>query len=161
MPETRRPPVLPAAALAAALALAGCMTPHSHVAPSQAVLDARAHRNVAAEQPCAAIPLSAVSPTMVGFAFEEGDLSELTRPILQRPAAWLACHPGVTAVIKPDADNHGTDAAQDALSRRRGEAVQTYLIAHGVGQGQVRLLTRGQAEPSGQYLLIRAEGRRW
>lgn len=158
MLEMRR---LPAAGLAAALALGGCMTPHTKIKPSQAVLDARAHKNIAAAPPCSAIPLSAVSPARLGFAFEQATMDEITTPALQQPVAWLACHPGVAAVVKPDADNHGTEAEQDALAARRGEAVAAFLRGRGVPPGQIRLLGRTQSEPAGEHLLILAEGRRW
>ena len=161
MPDMRRLPLLAAAVSTAALALSGCITPHSTAQVSQAVLDARAHRDVEVEPDCATIPLSSVSPVFVGFAFEESDLTALTTPTLEKPARWLACHPGVPAVIKPSADNHGEAAAQDVLARRRAQSVYAYLQAHGVAASRIRILARDQADPGGEHLLIRAEGRGW
>lgn len=158
---TRRFPIAAVPALAAALALTGCLTPHSRPQVSQAVLDARAKRNLHAPTPCQSLPLSGVSPVSVGFAFEEGKLGPITRPNLDPAVEWLACHPAALAVIKPDSDNHGTEAEQNALARDRGQAVAAYLQQHGIAAGRVRLLTRTEAEPPGEHLLILAEGRRW
>jgi peptidoglycan-associated lipoprotein len=154
-----------ALALIAASALAACTTPVVEPQLSQAVIDARAHKDVPPEGACPSTPLSSVSPLFVGFPFGEGKLDKTLSSTLDDPTAdpvrWLACHDGVPVVIKPDADSHGTDAEQDALAQQRAEAVRNYLIAHGVAPGRIRILRRNAAAPTGQVFLINAEGRRW
>ena len=143
------------------IALAACTTPRAKPEVSQAVLDARAGRDVEPTGVCPQTPLNTVSPIMVGFGFGESALDDaLAQPLLE-PARWLACHPATMAVIKPDADVHGSDAEQDALARRRAEGVRNFLIAHGVAAERVRILRRNEAAPTGSVFLIRAEGRRW
>jgi outer membrane protein OmpA-like peptidoglycan-associated protein len=149
------------AGLATAAALAGCMTPQAKPQLSQAVLDARAHRDTPVTAACPDVTLSALSPVVVGFAFNDIELTEGMTGPLEQPARWLVCHAAVSAVIRPDADSHGTDAEQDALARRRAEGVRDDLSARGVPAAQIRILRRGEAEPTGDVLLIRAEGRRW
>lgn len=147
-----------------AVALAGCipqMTPRMTPQVSQAVLDARAHRDAPVTPACPQAPLNTVSPVMVGFGFNESALTEAMKLPLATPAQWLACHPATQAVIIPDADTHGTDAEQDALARRRAEQVRNYLTANGVADRQIRILRRGETPPTGDLFFIRAEGRRW
>ena len=150
-----------ALACIAAAGLAGCFTPHSKPKLSQAVIDARAHRDAPARPACPQTPLDMVSPVQVGFAFDDAKLGDDIAQPLIAPTQWLACHPGTAVVIRPEADAHGTEAEQNALARARAEAVRDYLSAHGVAAGRIRLLARGQGEPRGEHLLVRAEGRRW
>lgn len=147
--------------LAAAGALAGCMTPHAKPQLSQAVIDARAHRDEPVAAACPQGELSTVSPVMVGFAFDESELTRAMTLPLAPPARWLACHPATIAVIKPDADSHGTDAEQDALAQARANGVKAYLVAQGVAADRITILGRNKPAPTGAVLLIRAEGRRW
>ena len=151
-----------AALLVTASALSGCVTPQAKPKISQAVLDARAHRDAGAmPAACPQTPLGEISPVMAGFAFNDAALPDTTGQPLAAAARWLACHPATAVVIKPDADSHGTPAEQDALARRRAEAVRDYLASQGVTAERVRLLARLAAEPPGEHLLILAEGRRW
>lgn len=150
-----------ALALIAASALAACTTPVVTPQLSQAVIDARAHRDVPPEGACPETPLNTVSPLFVGFPFGESKMDvTLSTPMVDQ-VHWLSCHAGVPVVIKPDADSHGTEAEQDALAQHRAEAVRNYLTAHGVAAGRIRIVRRTDAAPTGQVFLINAEGRRW
>jgi peptidoglycan-associated lipoprotein len=149
------------ALLTAASGLSGCTTPRAEPQASQAVLDARARRNAPAAATCPQDPVSSVSPVTIGFAFNESELTEAMSRQLAAPARWLTCHPAVAAVVRPDADGHGTDAEQDALARKRAEVVRSYLAARGVAADRIRILARAGAEPTGEVVVVRAEGRRW
>ena len=160
MLHTARKRLLPLG-LIAAFGLAGCLTKTVEPELSEAVIEARARRNAPAPPPCPTEPVTAVSPITVGFAFNDNELTQAMSRSLDRPAQWLACHPGVPAVIRPDSDGHGAPAEQDALAKRRAEAVRAYLIAKGLPAERIRILGRAAAEPEGETVLIRAEGRRW
>ncbi|CAN7269297.1 OmpA family protein [Phenylobacterium sp. LjRoot219] len=152
---------LVAAWLAAAVVLAGCTTSEIQPQPSQAVAEVHARRATAAGPVCPQTPLNAVSPVMVGFAFNDTDLTEAMSQPLIDSAQWIACHPAIRVVIKPDSDTHGTPADQDSLARRRAERVRDYLTTHGVAADRIQILPRGQAAPVGEIVLVNAEGRRW
>ena len=160
MLQARRRLLAPAGLAAAAL-LSGCMTPQVKPATSQAVLDARAHRDAPPSEACPATPLSEVSPVTVGFPFDESGLSEPVANTLVGAARWLGCHPAVAVVIRPEADGHGAAAEQDALARARAATASNYLTTHGIAAARIRVLARGQADPTGSHFLVRAEGRRW
>jgi outer membrane protein OmpA-like peptidoglycan-associated protein len=147
--------------LVAALGAAGCTTKVVQPTLSQAVIDARARRNAPPPPACTADPVTTVSPVTVGFAFNDDELTQAMGQQLDRPAKWLACRPAVPAVIRPDADGHGSPAEQDALARRRAEQVRAYLVAQGVPAQRIQILGRAGTEPKGEIVLIRAEGRRW
>jgi outer membrane protein OmpA-like peptidoglycan-associated protein len=154
----------PAAALAwiaAAVCLTGCLTPHAKPQTSQAVLDARAHRDVPVEAACPPATLAQVSPVQLGFGFDEAKPDSPLLADLTTAARWLACHPAVPVAIKPDGDGHGAPADQDRLARARGEVAQSFLISHRVAAARIRILDRGAAAPGGDVFLVRAEGRRW
>jgi outer membrane protein OmpA-like peptidoglycan-associated protein len=152
---------LTAGLVLATAGLGGCVTPRVRQQPSQAILDARAHRDVVPTTACAAQPLSAVSPAEVNFGFAETSLPGNAAAALAPPIAWLACHPGVAIVIQPDADNHGAPEAQAVLAKSRAETVRQYLMTQGVAAAQMQILALRGAEPAGDHVLIRAIGRRW
>lgn len=150
-----------ALALIGAAAISACTTPVAKPVLSQAVADARAHRDIPPEGACPETPLKEASPVFVGFPFGESTLDETLQHPLAAPAKWLACHPATAVVIKPDADSHGTDAEQDTLARRRAEGVRNYLVANGVTSNRIRILRRNETAPTGAVFLFNAEGRRW
>jgi outer membrane protein OmpA-like peptidoglycan-associated protein len=150
------------ACLAAALSLAGCLTPHAKPPTSQAVLDARAHRNEPAAAACPGTAPAAASPLQLTFAFNNAELDGPSAGSLAQAARWLACHGQTAVAVQPQGDGHGSEADQNQLAQRRGEVVASYLSGHGVGADRVRVLGRGAAAPGGDDIfLIRAEGRRW
>jgi outer membrane protein OmpA-like peptidoglycan-associated protein len=159
MPVARRPGLALALSLAA-LALAGCLTPHAKAPLSQAEQDALAHRDVAQAPACPQTPLATASPVQLSFAFDEPAMDATSQPLLGAAAAWLACRQTPVA-IAPASDGHGTAAEQDQLARKRADVVAAYLTGHGVAANRIRILPRGQAAPGGEIFLIRAEGRRW
>lgn len=156
---SRHLPVL--VTLAACSLLSGCMTPHVQPKASEAIVEARSHRDNEDAAACPQTKLSEASPVLAGFPFDESNLADWLKQELAEPVHWLSCHPTVAVVIKPDADGHGTAAEQDAIARSRGAAVRDYLAAQGIAAARIRVLERSQAEPAGEHFLIRAEGRRW
>ncbi|HEX3888926.1 MAG TPA: OmpA family protein [Phenylobacterium sp.] len=150
-----------AATLALAIPLSGCLTPHVRPPPSQAILEARA--GVTAK-PTACKPggLDAISPVDASFGYDDATVTETAHQRLTEAARWLNCNPGVVAVIKPDADNHGAPAHLAELSQRRGQAVVAELRALGATASVIHVLARGAADPvSGPHLVIDAGGRGW
>lgn len=158
-----RPTAFPAlaASLACAAALSGCLTHHAKPTPSAAVLQARAGEGKTASA-CTGAKLETVSPTEVGFGFQETTLGEVAQQRVAKAAAWLKCNPGVEVVIQPFADSHGAPAQQQALAAGRGKAVVDQLRAQGATEAVIRTLPMGAADPvTAPHLLIVARGRGW
>lgn len=157
-PAVRTLAATTALAVALAAPLAGCVTHKVTPTLSKAVVQARKHQNVEATTACPDL----AAPISVGFAFGESSLSELATPTLSTVSRELACHPGEPALIVGQADNHGTDAQQDALAKARIAAVSDYLRAHGVAAGRLQSQVRG-ATPAldPKRIIVLAEGRGW
>jgi outer membrane protein OmpA-like peptidoglycan-associated protein len=145
----------------AALALSGCLTPHAKVAPSSAVLAARA--GVGAKPgSCQVGKLQDVSPTVATFPFDDAVLDEAGARSLARAAAWLTCTPGVPAVVIATADNHGDEAHRKDLAARRAQATLAALRGAGAKDAVIHLVAPGGADPvTGPHLIIQADGRGW
>lgn len=144
--------------LAAAVGVCGCTT-RVKPTPSKAVLEARAHKNVATEiELCGEL----TSPVSIGFGFGDGELSELAVPAVDQARQALACHPDAAAVIVGQADGHGTDQEQAKLAADRAKAVAEALQGRGIDPSRLKTQILGSA-PKGDatHLLILAEGRRW
>ena len=156
-----RPPIAAFLPLvAAAAALAGCMTPHAKPVESQAVKDALAHKDIA---PAATCP-DLASPFSVGFPFQDSTLKDVPPEVLDALTRGLACHAGLQVEIAGGADAHGTAEEQAKLAGDRAQAVAGYLTAHGVAASRVQILPPPPAKPpagDAQHLVVMAEGRRW
>ena len=149
-----------AGVLLSALALSGCMTPHVEPAPSQAILQARAHTDQTAT--CKPGGLEAISPIDASFPFDDAQISEAGQQRLTAAAHWLVCNPGVAVVIRPDADNHGDAAHMSDLAGRRAHAVADDLRHLGATAPVIHMLARGAADPVTEpHLVINATGRGW
>lgn len=162
MAALRSRPRTLAALTIVAVALAGCMAPRFKEHPSEAILQARAHRDVPPAPACTSTDVSAISPVSAEFPFDDATLAEEGRTALEAAMPWIICHPDTPIVIKPAADSHGTAQEQADLAQRRAETVRTYLIGHGVASARITALALNAAEPAGPpHLVILAEGRRW
>lgn len=145
------------AAVLLAAGLTACTTPHAKPTLSAAVVDARAHRDIAPET---CNPLA--SPLSVAFPFGESQVNELTAPALESAGKLLACHPQAGAIVVGQADGHGTAQDQHALANARVQAVVQELQRRGVAAGRLQTQVEGAA-PTGDdnRLVVLAEGRRW
>ena len=156
-------PCLPAlaAALLCATALSGCLTPHVQPTLSKAVVQARAGAQAQADA-CPAGDLASVSPADMDFGFDDATITEVGQKRLTLAARWLACHPGVAVVIKPDADHHGAVAHLNDLAQRRAQAVQAQLRALGATAAVIHILPRNGPDPlTAPHLVVNAVGRGW
>ncbi len=83
----------------------------------------------------------------VHFAFNEYNIQDEDRAILQRQAAWLAKYPSVRLTIEGDCDERGTREYNLALGARRANAVKEYLVSLGVSSGRLDTISYGKERP--------------
>jgi outer membrane protein OmpA-like peptidoglycan-associated protein len=69
----------------------------------------------------------------------QGELAKVVAAFRQTPAAEL--------VIIGHTDTVGTEAVNDAISRRRAEAVRNQLVALGIDASRIEAVGRGKREP--------------
>lgn len=134
--------VLVAAALVAAMGLAGCT-------PKPAAKDTTTPTTTTKTGPAA--NSLAFFDTVVGnkvlFETDQHTLSEAARRTLDRQAEWLQANPGTTVRIEGHADERGTRQYNLALGARRSNSVRAYLVGKGVDAGRLSAVTFGKERP--------------
>jgi peptidoglycan-associated lipoprotein len=83
----------------------------------------------------------------VHFEFDVATFDETTRDLLAQNAAILMRHSAVTVRIEGHADHFGSDEYNLALGQRRAEVVRSYLIALGVQDSRLQLISYGELRP--------------
>lgn len=83
----------------------------------------------------------------VHFEFDESTLDEPTRDLLAQNAEILLRHPAVTVRIEGHADYYGSDEYNLALGQRRAETVRSYLMALGIEDARLTLISYGELRP--------------
>jgi len=81
------------------------------------------------------------------FAVDQHTLTAQGRATLAGQAVWLQANPEYAAIIEGHADEQGTRAYNIALSARRANAVQEFLISQGVAGSRLRPIPYGKERP--------------
>ena len=83
----------------------------------------------------------------VHFDYNQYNLRDEDRGILQRQAAWLQKYPQVRVTVEGHCDERGTREYNLALGARRANAVKEYLVGLGVSGGRVDTISYGKERP--------------
>jgi OOP family OmpA-OmpF porin len=83
----------------------------------------------------------------VEFNTGTADLTDASRTLLDRAAGVFTRFPRVGAEVQGHTDSQGADAANEALSQRRADAVRAYLVEQGVAAAALTARGYGEAEP--------------
>ncbi len=67
---------------------------------------------------------------------------------LDKQAAWLKQYPQNMVTIAGNADERGTTEYNLALGQRRAQAAQAYLVARGVAQSRINVVSYGKERPT-------------
>lgn len=87
-------------------------------------------------------------PSTVTFPFDGAALDPVARGALDRQAVWMRLFPEVRFSVFGHADEVGASPYNDALGRRRAEAVVAYLASRGVPRSRLAaLVSRGERFP--------------
>ncbi len=83
----------------------------------------------------------------VFFDFDKFDIKPEARTVLSAQAAWMNRNQGVTITIEGHADQRGTREYNLALGERRATSVRNFLIALGVQESRVTIISFGKERP--------------
>ena len=83
----------------------------------------------------------------VHFAFDQYDIDDEARRILDSQAQWLVAHPDMRVTIEGHCDERGTREYNLALGDRRANAAKNYLAARGVSPTRITTISYGKERP--------------
>ena len=83
----------------------------------------------------------------VRFAYDVADLTEESRGVLQKNAAWLKRWTVTRIRIEGHADSRGTNEYNLALGERRASTVREYLVSLGIPITRMDIVSKGEEDP--------------
>ena len=101
----------------------------------------------AASDPTSAAYFEQTIGDRILFDVDQSTLTAEATSILDGQATWLMTNGEFIATIEGHADEQGTREYNLALSARRANAVQEYLITRGVSPARLRVLPFGKERP--------------
>lgn len=84
----------------------------------------------------------------VFFAYDDSGLDSGTRQVLDQWAERLASDKLLTLQIEGHCDERGSFGYNQDLGERRGEAVKAYLVAKGVSDPRLKVVSFGESRPA-------------
>lgn len=92
-------------------------------------------------------PSGVLSKRIVYFGYDNSDVSDEYREMIQAHAGYLANHPQVSITLEGHCDERGTREYNLALGERRARAVRQLMIVQGVSPRQLRIISYGEEKP--------------
>jgi peptidoglycan-associated lipoprotein len=83
----------------------------------------------------------------VFFDLDKFSLKSDARSTLEKQAAWLNQHSGLTITVEGHCDERGTREYNLALGERRANSAKDYLIALGISPGRIKTISYGKERP--------------
>jgi peptidoglycan-associated lipoprotein len=80
----------------------------------------------------------------VFFTENSAELSETATASLNKQAAWLAKFPDYRVTVEGHSDEKGDKRKNKKLSDQRADAVEKYLVEHGVDKGRLHIVSYGR-----------------
>ncbi len=90
--------------------------------------------------------LAAIGNT-VYFGYDSAALSGNAQGTLLRQAGFLNANPALTITIEGHCDERGTREYNLALGERRASAARDFLLAQGVDQARIKVISYGKERP--------------
>lgn len=82
----------------------------------------------------------------VHFDYDKADIRSDAKPILDEAVSVLK-DGGEAVIVQGHTDSRGSDAYNMRLSRRRADAVRSYLASHGIKSSRIRTVGLGESKP--------------
>lgn len=91
--------------------------------------------------------VAAAGTDTIFFATDKSDIDAEDQQVLAAQAKWLLANPNVRASIEGHADERGTREYNQALGERRANAAKNYLVAQGVPEARLLVVSWGKERP--------------
>jgi peptidoglycan-associated lipoprotein len=92
-------------------------------------------------------PASILAKRTVYYPFDQYDVAEEYRPLIEAHAQYLREHPGATVVIQGNTDERGSREYNLALGQRRAEGVTKMMTLLGASGRQMEAVSFGEEKP--------------
>ncbi|MBU6141216.1 MAG: peptidoglycan-associated lipoprotein Pal [Proteobacteria bacterium] len=84
----------------------------------------------------------------VFFGYNAFEVSDEAKKILDVQAAWLKSDPTIKITIEGHCDERGTREYNIALGEKRANSVKKYLVANGVENKRIKIISYGKERPA-------------
>lgn len=138
------------AGLAAVLALAACTTKPKTAEEAPPVAPPPAETSSAVQSSIVAGSIQDFRVNVgdtVHFGYNEYNVTDEDKGILQRQSTWLQRYPQVRVTVEGHCDERGTREYNLALGARRANAVKEYLVSLGVSAARLDTISYGKERP--------------
>jgi peptidoglycan-associated lipoprotein len=141
------------ALLAMILVLAGCPSKPVVEKEPEAVADTRTRADTAALAGRGGLPPEFNDPSSplyqrsIYFEYDRSDILPQFVDVLRAHAKFLATNPGRQVTLEGHTDERGTREYNLALGDQRADTVRRFMLAEGVGGGQINTLSYGEERP--------------
>ncbi|RLJ17735.1 peptidoglycan-associated lipoprotein Pal [bacterium endosymbiont of Escarpia laminata] len=92
-------------------------------------------------------PYSLLATRILYFDFDQSSIGMDNREIIRAHAEYLASNPHVSVRLEGHADERGTREYNLGLGERRANAVRSLLMAEGVADNQIIVISYGEERP--------------
>ena len=80
------------------------------------------------------------------FDYNKSELREDAQEILIKAVGTLKNNPEADILVTGNCDIRGSENYNEKLGRRRAEAIKEFMIAHGIAEKRVRIISRGKLD---------------
>jgi len=78
------------------------------------------------------------------FDYDKADLREDTMAILENAVTSLKKNPDASILITGNCDVRGSEAYNEKLGKRRGEAVKKFMLENGIPEDHIKIISKGK-----------------
>ena len=85
--------------------------------------------------------------TSVYFEYDKSTLNSESQTILRKQADFLRIYPSLKIIVEGHCDERGTREYNLALGDRRAVAVRDFLVASGINESRIKIISYGKEKP--------------
>jgi peptidoglycan-associated lipoprotein len=108
----------------------------------------RAAAEAAAREAAAIAAAKAAFATPVYFDFDKSDIRDDQKSTLEAKIPIFQANPDMRIRVAGNTDNRGSDEYNLALGQRRAAEVKRYLVARGIAEGRIDVVSFGEERPA-------------